>query len=101
MQNFEGTNRQGAMTAKERIESIYSNDSPDTKKTIKEWIEGITVDDDEGGFLSCKINDEGKIVVEDEDDSKILPLSKLSSDELWGLWVDFKNLLEKLGEADG
>lgn len=81
--------------AKEKIENLYSSD-PKTKERIQSYIGGITVDSDSGGFLSCKINDEGKIIVINENDATV-PVSKLSRDELLGLWVDFVNLLEELG----
>lgn len=82
----------------EKIFLIYRHANAKTKKYIKEYIEGITIDGEEG-YLSVKFSKNGIKVVDDET-GKEKELENLSESEVWDLAVDLKNLLEELGEKD-
>jgi len=82
----------------EKIFLIYRNADPKTKKYIREYIDGITIDGEEG-YLVAKFRKDGITIVDDETGEK-KELENLSESEVWDLAVDLENLLEELGEKD-
>ena len=84
----------------EKIRLVYKNASEERKKYIKEWIEGITIDKNDGsGFLNVEFDGEG-ITVIDEDTNEKIELEDLKEGELWFLAGELEDLIEELDEKD-
>ena len=84
----------------EKIRLVYKNASEERKKYIKEWIEGITIDKNDGsGFLNVEFDGED-ITVIDEDTNEKIELEDLKEGELWFLAGELEDLIEELDEKD-
>jgi len=82
----------------EKIFLIYRNADQKQKKYIREYIDGITIDGEEG-YLVAKFRKDGITIVDDETGEE-KELEDLRESEVWDLAVDLENLLEELGEKD-
>ena len=81
----------------EKIKLVYKNASEKRKKFIKDWIDGITIDKEDGdGYLDVKFNGENITIIDDETDEEI-KLEDLAEDELWALSTNLKDLIDELG----
>lgn len=82
------------------IKLIYKNASEERRKYIKDWLEGIVLDKDEGdGYLGIKFDGENITATDEETDEEI-NLEDLKENELWQLAGYLEDLLEELRKGE-
>jgi len=77
-----------------KIKELYEDD--DNKEKIEEWIDGITIDKDDGGFMSAKIDEEGNVEFYDEETEKKIEIEEMSESELFDVQVALEELVEEI-----